>query len=185
MIGIVAFIADTGFIAAIPISAIAAIANWWRHKRLLSAIYTMVGLLVLAVIAEPLLVSRYYSKLSNHLRLKRLEPDNAIAITIGATTWSRREEVQALVSVLNRASWVLGGRDVGRSGPPESITVTLVSSETIRLCVGRHYYGGGPFRDEAIVKYSYSGSDCGAADEFALIPGLPSMLEGMSHFLPK
>jgi hypothetical protein len=185
MIGILAFIADTGFTVAIPISAIAAVVNWWRHKRLLSAVYTAVGLLAFAVIAEPLLVSRYYSKLTNYLLLRRLEHESVISISIGTTTWSKREAIQVLVNVLHQPSWVLRRGDIGRSGPPESITVALASGETIRLCIGRHYYGGGPFRDEAIVKYSYSGSDCSAGDEFALIPGLPSMLEGMSHSLPK
>src|SRR5574341_1498444 len=185
MLGILGFIADTGLTIAIPISAIAALVNWWRHKRLLSSVYTAVGLLAFAVIAEPLLVSRYYSKLTNYLLLRRLDAENVVSIGIGTTTWSNREDIQVLAGVLDQPIWVLRGRDVGRSGPPESITIALASGETIRLCIGRHYYGGGPFRDEAIVKYPYSGSDCSAGDEFALIPRLPSVLEGMSHSLPK
>jgi hypothetical protein len=185
MIGLLAFLADTGFTIAIPISTLGAFVHWWRHKRLLTAIYGLTILAVFFVIAEPFVLFRYYRKLTGYLVLSGLEFDRVQSISVGSTTWSNTGDIQQVVAALHRSNWLLPSHSLGSSGPQELLTVTLITGEVFRACVGRHFFGGGSLRDEGVIKYIWSGSDCETTDGLALVPELPALLEHMGHFLPK
>jgi hypothetical protein len=157
-----------------------------KDKRSLPALYSLVVLVAILVLAEPLLVSRYYSKATQYLSLKRLESAEVVSIRIGTTLWDQPEEIHAFVEVLHRSSWVFPMGGIGRTGPAEPFVVTLSSGQRMEVCIGRHYFGGGPLRDEGVIMFFLAGSDsCASTDVLALIPNLPSWLESKNHSLPK
>lgn len=73
-------------------------------------------------------ISVFY-KTEDYLFFKTLKPNNVASINIGNKTWSREEDIQKIVSLLNQVEWHIDNHDAGAKNG--SLNINLTSGSTM------------------------------------------------------
>jgi hypothetical protein len=157
-----------------------------RVEKALGPYGLMIGIVIL-LIAEPMLVSRYIRQFQDLAFLHGLQPEAVESIRLADERWTAPQDVQKIVAAVRRAEWaVLPVRSSG-GGPLVFMEITLRSGEVVPLSVGRASSAEGAllrFRPSGWPPIEPVGGWPSSLSTSLFIPALPQTLEELGHALP-